>query len=363
MNPRRRAFTLFELMLAIALSATLLALIGTAINLYLVRGDAGRTQVEQAQLARSILAMIADDIRATSVYVPQDVSAVAQLLADSPSREDDSADSSQTEGSGTSSGSGSAGTASNVGFSASSSGGGSSGESSSSSASGEEGDTTLPLGVNGTLAELYIDATRLPQREELFRTITGYTNAPMPMPAAGASTAAAATAAAGIVPPTDLKTVRYFIRQGESIEPGRVYANPLTPEIQQRASGLVRQEIPRRLRMFAEQSGNSAILDAGQLLVAPEVVHLEFRYYDGQQVTDVWDMQDQRSLPLAIEVRIWLASPEAANAVAGSTSDLANLLATAREYRLTVHLPMAAMAAANQRGGSAALSESNFGAP
>jgi len=37
MSQRRAAFTLFELVLAIALSATLLVLIGTAINLYLGR--------------------------------------------------------------------------------------------------------------------------------------------------------------------------------------------------------------------------------------------------------------------------------------------------------------------------------------
>ena len=55
----------------------LLTLIGTAINLYLMRSMPSRTRVEEAQLARSILAMIADDIRATTVYQPQDTSAIA----------------------------------------------------------------------------------------------------------------------------------------------------------------------------------------------------------------------------------------------------------------------------------------------
>ena len=74
-------FTLFEVILAIALAAVLLTLIGTAINLYLVQVDSGRTRVEEAQLARSVLSMIADDIRATTVYKPQDTSAIAQLMA------------------------------------------------------------------------------------------------------------------------------------------------------------------------------------------------------------------------------------------------------------------------------------------
>ena len=84
-SSRRPAFTLFELILAIALSATLLVLIGTAINLYLLRVDASRTEVEQSQLARNVLAMIAADIRATTVYQTQDISAIAQLAASTAS--------------------------------------------------------------------------------------------------------------------------------------------------------------------------------------------------------------------------------------------------------------------------------------
>ena len=37
----------------------------------------------------------------------------------------------------------------------------------------------MPLGLNGSLDELYVDSTRLPRREELFATATGYTNAPL----------------------------------------------------------------------------------------------------------------------------------------------------------------------------------------
>src|SRR6187551_439616 len=83
MKRPRAGFTLFEVILAIALASVLLTLIGTAINLYLFQVDAGRTRVEEAQLARSVLSMIADDIRATTVYKPQDTSGIAQLMAKS----------------------------------------------------------------------------------------------------------------------------------------------------------------------------------------------------------------------------------------------------------------------------------------
>ncbi|MEX2309555.1 MAG: hypothetical protein WD738_18280 [Pirellulales bacterium] len=365
MKRRRGAFTLFELILAIALSAALLALIGTAINLYLLRVDASRTRVEEAQLARSILAMIADDIRATSIYKPQDTSAIAELIARSASDDDDSNDSGDSgndEGrdeSGDGSSADSAGGATgSIGGSGSSPGNASSG-SSPMSGDGEEFDGTMPLGLSGTLNELYLDVTRLPRREELFSTVTGYTNAPLPMQTGSMSPGVTAALPAGAVLPSDLKTVRYFFRQGEQVDPASVadFSNAPSPNSSparggaSAAGGLVRQEIPRRMRVFAEQSGNSALLEEGQVLIAPEVVHLEFRYYNGQQVTDVWDMQEEQSLPMAIEVRIWLASADSSETADAPQFDRANLISTAREYRQTVYLPMSELVNFGSGGG------------
>src|SRR5262245_17533555 len=107
---RREAFTLFELILAIALAAVLLTLIGTAINLYLVRVDAGRARVEEAQLARNVLTMIASDVRATSIYQPQDTSAIAQLMAKTSTFDVDDIDKPRSTTSGTTGSTGTTGT-------------------------------------------------------------------------------------------------------------------------------------------------------------------------------------------------------------------------------------------------------------
>lgn len=340
-------FTLFELILAIALSATLLTLIGTAINLYLMRVDASRTRVEEAQLARSVLALIADDLRGATIYEPQDTSAIARLMASSTSSADDAAADGRTAPSSGAGGTSTPGTAISISSTSGSSGssGTSSSSSSSTSGSSEISDGTMRLGLNGSLAELYVDVTRLPRRDELFGTITGYTNAPMPVETSGPATGGIA-AAAGAVPPSDLKTVRYFIRQGEQIDAASGAAHILAPDVQQRAAGLVRQVIPRPVFNFAQQSGDPALLESGQMLLAPEVVYLEFRYYNGQQVVDTWDMQEERSLPVAIEVRIWLASPESSGAAAGARYDLASTIGNARQYRQTVYLPMAELSGA-----------------
>ncbi len=67
---RSRGFTLLEMVLAIGLTGMVLVLLTTAIDLYLVRVDASRTQVESAQLARTLLHQIAKDLRAARYKAP-----------------------------------------------------------------------------------------------------------------------------------------------------------------------------------------------------------------------------------------------------------------------------------------------------
>jgi hypothetical protein len=225
-------------------------------------------------------------------------------------------------------------------------------------------DSTMPLGLTGTLSEMYVDTIRLPRREELFATMTGYTNAPIGVQTGGLGASSSVAATSGIAPPSDLKSVRYFVRPGEAIEPGSVAATSLAGDLQLRAGGLVRQEIPRSMRVWAEQSGNSAVLDSGQALVAPEVVHIEFRYFDGAQISDVWEMLERNSLPVAIEIRLWIVpAAEADQSNVATLYNAGSLPKTAREYRQTVYLPMSELAnsATGGTGGSTGMSGASSG--
>jgi uncharacterized membrane protein YgcG len=357
-SARRTGFTLFELILAIALSAALLAVIGTAINLYLKRVDMSRTRVEEAQLARSILSMIADDLRATAIYQPQDVSSVASLMASSAAFDVDSIDEERGAPSGGATGApggtGGVGGPSAVGTSGGPGGAGGAGTSSGDSATADTSgaDSDMPLGLSGSMGELYVDAVRLPRGDELFGTLTGYTNAPM---AAPANNIVAATGSSwGSMPsPSALKTVRYFVREGDRSNSSGLAATSLAPEMQGYAGGLVRQKVPRAARIFAEQTGGSGVTESGQVLIAPEVLQIQFRYYDGEQIVDMWDMAEEQSLPLAVEVTIWLAS---ANETAGGAYNAQALLSTAREYRQTVFLPMAELSQSGASGGMSGMS-------
>jgi len=344
---RRGGFTLFEVILAIALSATLLALIGTAINLYLLRIDASRNEVEEAQLARTILGIIAADLRATTVYQPQDTAAIAQLMASTAEIDVDDIDRENPDGGGAVGANNSPDE-----IDAPSTSGTSSTEITS--------PLVLPLGLSGNMQELIIDVSRLPRADELFSTVTGYTNAPSAV--AGTTGAPITTMTPGAVlnRPSDVKTVRYFIRQGNQIGSGSLAATSLAPEEQLRAGGLVRQEIDRAVRTFAEESGSQAVLDAGQTLLAPEVVRIEFYFFDGTEVYDVWDMQEHGSLPLAIEVRLWLLTPDDENQQSLLPNNAMSIAANAREYRQTVYLPMSAVASSSAAAGDGA---STGGAP
>ena len=293
MKPRP-AFTLFELILAIALSATLLALIGTAVNLYLMRVDAGRTRVEEAQLARSILATIATDVRATTTYQTQDVSAIARLAAGSAKFDVSDFDSSEPFQGSSFGAPGTTGSANSVGIASSTYSG--SATSDGSSSDGTETASTAVPGLNGLVNELMLDVARLPRLDELFPTAPTQT-----------SSVAAATAAANVPRPSDLKTVRYFIRQGTAIDSSDVAATALgSPEAQLGVGGLVRQTIDRAVRQTAELAGNSQLLDSGQTLLAPEVTQIQFRYFDGTSAYDAWNMQERTTMPTAVEIRIWL---------------------------------------------------------
>jgi hypothetical protein len=299
--------------------------------------------------------MIADDLRAATIYKPQDMSAISQLMSSGTPFDVDSIDQPGGGvgggGSGGSGSGGSGGGGSSFGSGSSGTGGGAGGGAPSMGTSAET-DATMPLGLTGTLEELSVDSTRLPRREELFATATGYTNAPLGVQNGAAGSPGSLASAASLTRPSDLKTVRYFIRPGQQVERGSVAATSLDPAAQLQAGGLVRQEIPRNMRVWAEQSGNTAVLDSGQVLLAPEVVHIEFRYFDGTQVVEYWDMRERNALPVAIEVKLWIAP--ASDAQDASTNRFnSTSLNTAHQYQQTVYLPMSQVASSTSGMGGA----------
>lgn len=286
---RRRGFTLLEVLLAIALSATLLALLVAAINQFLFRVTDSRKYIEEAQVARGVLEMIAQDLRSMAVAYEQDISSAASNSEAQALFDVDEADSEPP--------------------SAGLSGMGSSGASSSSSSSSVSGEESYRphLGVSGDLQSLQVDVLRV----RPYYTLTEDTETP-------AVLMSIATDA--------ITTVRYLLDD----------------------QGLVRQEVGREESVRAEQQGLPQIWEDTSRVVGPEVADLRFRYHDGTEALDFWDLEEQQGvLPVAVDVRIGLREPGAEEFNQ----------ATLHYYRLTVALP-AAPGASQEAAGAMGDSES-----
>lgn len=95
--------------------------------------------------------------------------------------------------------------------------------------------------------------------------------------------------------------------------------------------GLVRTVTPRdTVRWRTEQGQAAPVVEP----FAPEVRGIQFRYFDGEQLVEVWDMSEEEALPTAVEVRIELAPTDATDADHTSEQRQKN-----KVYRRVVRLP------------------------
>ncbi len=249
---RRPAFTLIELLLALGLSVTLLVLVALAIQLCLDRIESGREGVERARLAAGIFELMSADMRSVRTYDPQDTSAATAVAEEVAEFDVDSLDSL--------------------------SGGSSSSDSSSTTETADQVSSLIeqrrPLGVYGSLTELQIDLLRVPPDWQGMALLAD------PL----------ADQAALPEPPTaSITTVTYGLLMNSNT-----------------SGGLARSETNRDVLSYGEIVGGIQQVDP--MVVAPEVTGIEFRYFNGTQLVEMWDMeQSEGALPQAIQVVVWLA--------------------------------------------------------
>jgi hypothetical protein len=313
MSSLRRAFTLLEILLALGLATACVTLVCMAIHFYLQTVDIGRTQVEETQLARSILQQIAFDLKQTVNY-------------QAPSR--------SAAGGGTGSGA-SAGARSNEGSPSAADSSGNSGSSADSgtgngAGSQQEAETPSIPGLYGNQYELAIDVGRMPRLDELEQLMA--TGDPNLLGAAGG-----------------LQTVAYYVR-GSAGTAGALGSSGATASAAD-SHGLVRRSTGRPMTVWALENGAMDWLTTQEKLLAAEVTAIEFRYYDGTQWVSFWDTQEAGGLPLAVEVAIALTSASAHDLqrsfVSGTREPIAAEPTRQEIHRLIVALPMAQAASAS----------------
>ena len=293
----RNAFTLIEVILALALTAVLLSAIYAAIDLYGRLVTAGRKDVERALLARSILRRIERDLHST---IFRESEAVTTTTAE--------------EGSSTS------------------------GTGSESVATAADG-TAIPDvttaytaaggGLFGDPSSLILHVSR-PSRDLNYALIGDGTG--------------------GLT--SDLLSISWFVASANAsglqgavgnLAAGGSAVSSDAVGVQ----GLARLEGDRLAVTMADQAGQLADLAQGTELVAREVNYIQFSYFDGLSWWDTWDSVSMGGLPLAVEVVIGFGpQPEDAMTPTATTTsttaaDPAGLLQIEETYRLVIALPIA----------------------
>lgn len=300
---QRRGFTLLEIVLTVSLSVALMALIGAAIQFYAHDMDVSNTDIRQTQIAAAIIQMIEDDLRATIHNEPVDMEGLATLLSSVASQTGGGGGNAEADTEGLSS----------AGIMAD--------EEDLAPAEDEEiPDLTSGVailqnpGLIGNQYQIQIDVSRLPRLEEYIVMMDENQLDIEDIP-------------------SDVKTVTYFVQPeaATGVQDQLARQNPSTG-----AGGLVRRSLDRAVTNFAAERGSlGALAQTGEIL-APEVVGLEFSYWDGITWQLEWSSDAYDELPLAVQIKLTMTNPIAI--AAGLSPDDENAL---RVFTHIVRLPMA----------------------
>jgi prepilin-type N-terminal cleavage/methylation domain-containing protein len=297
---RRAGFTLWEVVLTLAIASVLLLVLGFAIDLHLRVLDAGRGDVEQAQLARTILRRLADDLRGAVRYEEIDTEGLlgntgAGDVGDALGQGGDEGDGEDAEDE----------------EDANTPSGGDDEDAAEEEAALPSTREPQPMpGVYGGREWLQVDVSRLPRLDEFQFGADGLSG-----PVA-----------------TDVKTVVWFLRAGPA-QPEDAWGAAL-PGV----GGLVRSQMDRAAALWAVDQGGTLALDTDEPPLSPEVLAVEFRYYDGREWQVEWDTEELGGLPVAVRVAIALPSYELGRRSAAGGQEAAD---GAQWYSLIVRLPAA----------------------
>ncbi|MDB2686791.1 type II secretion system protein GspJ [Mariniblastus sp.] len=290
-------YTLLELLLSLALSVLVIGVIGFAIQLYLISLSQQQSRIERKQIARGIIQMISNDLRAGVQYKAADYGDLENLV--------------QTQALALSAGidelreiEANAGIVSD--------------ESSdpipeidTDPIIDEEAASFRPA-LYGSSNVIALDVSRLPRLDEYNSIVAGEDSEHQT--------------------PSDVKTLSYFYSNASTNSDG-VQFTSVAP------GGLYRRQLDRAVAAYSGDSGLVSSPDEYSDLVASEVAEINFRYFDGDSWLSQWDSEELQGFPPAIEVTIVIDPTR-------STSGQDYLYsgyntATMESYRTVIHLPAA----------------------
>lgn len=287
----RGGFSLLELMLALALIVMATAIIGSLLQMYSRNFATRGEDIRRKQLARALLNMIAEDIRAVVLEQEYDDSVLAQQLGAG-------GDSGGGGGGGAAGGAADAGAGgSGLASDAAASGDSAASDPATDDAAAEEMIAVLPPGIYGDQYSLTVDVSRLPRPDEYNVMQNSLLSGTL------------------VDVPGDIKTVTYYVQtatnQGVADDMAGFASAAATST--GFTAGLVRRALDRGVMAYAQELGDVDRLNRTGDLVAPEVVALEFAFFDselGEWVYE-WD-SSQQSLPWLVQISLAMQSATAA---------------------------------------------------
>lgn len=261
---RLRGYTLLELLLSLALSVLVIGVIGFAVQLYLISLTQQQSRIERKQIARGLIQMISNDLRAAVQYKAADYGDLENLV--------------QTQA-----------LALNEGIEELRAIEAANGVVSDDSEDPdvpeideepiiEEEAASFRPALFGTSNAIALDVSRLPRLDQYNSIIAGNESESQT--------------------PSDIKTLSYFF---SNAAPQNVDAVQFTNVV---SGGLYRRQIDRAVASYAGDSGLVDAPDDFSELVAGEVAELRFRYFDGENWLSDWNSEELQGFPPAVEVII-----------------------------------------------------------
>ena len=298
----RVGYTLLELLLALGLTVIVISTIASAIHVNLFSLARAQAKIERKQVARSVLAMIGNDIRAAVQFKAADYSGLEDLLLSQqlaagvqPVDEEDE---------------------------------GEEGEEGDNSAVLEDADSDFvedelieedvddwSVGLIGDSNYIWLDISRLPRIDQYHPLIRSVQD--------------------DVRTASDIKQVVYYVGSLEGNSAGASQSRD-----QNNSSGLMRDEIDRAVAFYQGGFDPTAPKEYSQL-VAPEVVQIGFRFFDGSDWLTSWDSVENEGFPTAVEINIVLDSNPLADRGDDPGSLSVNDDGRYENYRSVVNLPLA----------------------
>lgn len=276
----RWGYTLLELLLALALTVVVITTISMAIQSYVVALTRQQAKIERKQVARSVLNMIAKDIRAAIQYKPGDYSGLeAQFAASQPAAP------------------------------------GEEGEEQEDSGLIDEEQVSFRPAMLGSETVIMMDISRLPRLDQY-----------NPMMATAVDRASS---------PSDVKSLAYFFSSQDMQQD----ASQIQFNEARAPGGLFRREIDRAVAAYMGDFDMVSNPDEYTKLVASEIAEINFQYFDGEDWQSSWDSEEDGGFPLAIEMII-VIDPARSSMTSQEYSYSGFDQNSMETFRLVVHLPV-----------------------